>query len=765
LDTGAKPIEQWLDSKAAFPYRAQKWGEVTRAMNASSTASGFKYSAFLSYSHHDRRWAEWLQRALETYRVPFRLVGTQTASGLVTRRLAPVCRDRSDMRSSPDLGANIKEALLASANLIVICSPSASTSRWVNEEIDLFLRLGRADRIFCLIVAGEPNASESEECFAPALRFVYDADGQAASQRREPTAADVRPGRDGKTDAKLKLIAGLFDVDLDVLKQREQRRRVQRMTAITSLALVVMLITTGLAIEAHIQRNRAVAERQTAERRQKQAENLVGFMLGDLNDKLRQVQRLDILEAVDNRAVDYFRSLPTQDVTNQTLAERAKALQMIGRVRADQGNLPAALESYRAASALAAELMRRAPGDPEREAAFAETLNFIGNAYWFQGDLDHALASFKQAVELLELATTGRATDARQAELASARTNVGRVLEAQGDLAGAKALYEMVLGTFKTMVSRDSAARWQSDLADAYDSLGKVDLEQGDLRKAIAAYHDVRHIRFELASRTPHDHAVQEDLLISDAILGRALALCGADQAAENYVRQAVDAAAALVTYDSTQVDWREELADYSRLLGGLARGAGRLDEAARLDSAALRVLGDLVETDKTNATWRREMASAQIESARLKLARGTLADADYLLDLALPAITHERAASPNDRNLKLLESQAHIVLGQIAALQHDRAAAQQQFTEARDAVAAAARVGADPNFLAAWASALLLLNDASARPVIDRLASIGYQTPDFQRVMLTARQSYPLKTLEARCGVEQSPVTLGRKF
>ena len=739
-------------------------------MSVSSTPSSFKYSAFLSYSHHDQRWAEWLQRALETYRLPSRLVGAQTRSGLLPRRLAPVCRDRSDLGTSPDLGANIRQALLDSANLIVICSPSAFTSRWVNEEISVFLGLGRADRIFCLIVAGEPNASElrgreMEECFPSTLRFIYDADGQPAGRRSEPTAADVRPRQDGKLDAKLKLIAGLLDVDLDVLKRREQHRHLRRMAAITSLALLIMLITTALAIEALVERNRARAERNTAERRQKQAENLVDFMLGDLNDKLRQVQRLDILEAVDSRAVDYFRSLPIRDVTDQTLAERVNALQKIGRVRADQGNLSAALESYWAASALAAELMRRAPMDSERAAAYAETLNFIGNAYWFQGDLDHAHTSFQQAIVLLELTTARRATNDWQAELASARTNAGRVLEARGDLTGAKTLYETVLRTFQAMAARDSAARWKSRLADAYDSLGKVALEQGELSRAIVAYQDVRKIRVELVGTSPHDRAVQEDLLVSDAILGRALALCGADRAAENYVREAVDAATNLVTYDSTQADWREELADYSRLLGGLVRSTGQLDKAARLDNEALRVLGDLVAKDSTNAAWRREMASAQIEFARLKLAVKDLAEADHLVNVAFPTIYHERSASPSDRNLKLLESQAHIVTGQIAMLRHDRAFARDQFARARDAIEAAARVGADPNFLSAWASALLLLDDASARPVIERLASIGYQTPDFQRLIQAAGQSYPLKTLQARCGFEQSPVSAGQKF
>ena len=78
--------------------------------------------------------------------------------GVASRRLSPVFRDRSDLPSATDLGAHIREALQDSANLIVICSPGASASRWVNEEIRFFRNLGRGDRIFCLIVDGEPDS-------------------------------------------------------------------------------------------------------------------------------------------------------------------------------------------------------------------------------------------------------------------------------------------------------------------------------------------------------------------------------------------------------------------------------------------------------------------------------------------------------------------------------------------------------------------------------------------------------------------------------
>src|SRR5215471_14241860 len=57
----------------------------------------FRYRAFISYSHQDRAWADWLHRALETYRVPRRLVGRRTEIGIIPKRIAPVFRDREEL--------------------------------------------------------------------------------------------------------------------------------------------------------------------------------------------------------------------------------------------------------------------------------------------------------------------------------------------------------------------------------------------------------------------------------------------------------------------------------------------------------------------------------------------------------------------------------------------------------------------------------------------------------------------------------------------
>lgn len=192
-------------------------------MATAAPAGAFRYRAFISYRHADKAWGDWLHRALESYRVPKDLVGTEGDAGIVPARLTPVFRDREELGAAADLAREIDEALQASANLIVICSPGAAASRWVNEEILRFKRLERADRIFAIIVAGEPGAADAaRECFPPALKFELDASGALSERRTEPIAADARDSGDGRENAKLKVIAGLLGVDYDRLRRREQ---------------------------------------------------------------------------------------------------------------------------------------------------------------------------------------------------------------------------------------------------------------------------------------------------------------------------------------------------------------------------------------------------------------------------------------------------------------------------------------------------------------------------------------------------------------
>jgi len=270
--------------------------------------------AFLSYSHDDAEIADWLHESLEEFHVPPRLVGRLTDQGPIPKRLSPIFRDRHELAASPDLGDEIEEAIAGSRFLIVLCSPDAAKSRWIDEEITTFKRLHREDRILAAIVSGEPFASdmpgrEEEECFPPSLRVHFDSRGRPTAQRAEPVAADLREEGDGKRMGLLKIAAGMMGVGLDELAQREAQRRHRRLYAITAASVAGMLFTSGLAYTA-------IDARDEARDQRREAEGLIEFMLGDLRDKLQPVGRLDVLDAVGARALAYYEgqdktSLPT----------------------------------------------------------------------------------------------------------------------------------------------------------------------------------------------------------------------------------------------------------------------------------------------------------------------------------------------------------------------------------------------------------------------------------------------------------------------
>ena len=189
-----------------------------------------KYRAFISYSHKDKKWGDWLHGALETYRVPRGVAGDR-------RRIHPVFRDDEEVAASADLGKVITEALEDSAALVVICSPRSAASKWVDQEILDFKKLGRQDRILAIIVDGKPNDPKNE-CFPRNLVRRVDSDGELTDEVTEPLAVDVRSH--GKRDTLLKVAAGLLGIGFDALKRRERTRTLWRIALTGGVTLAIL---------------------------------------------------------------------------------------------------------------------------------------------------------------------------------------------------------------------------------------------------------------------------------------------------------------------------------------------------------------------------------------------------------------------------------------------------------------------------------------------------------------------------------------------
>lgn len=199
----------------------------------------YRYAAFISYSSKDAKFARRLHRALEHYGIPSSLGKFDLIGGGKRNRIYPVFRDREELAAGR-LGDAIEANLRASAALIVVCSPNASASPWVQKEIEYFVGLGRGEKIFAIVADNAPltdaaGVDATLACFPPAFR------GDALSgDKLEPLAADARRSKDGFRNAWLKIVAGMIGVSPGQIIDRDRRHRAIRNVQAAGVALVVL---------------------------------------------------------------------------------------------------------------------------------------------------------------------------------------------------------------------------------------------------------------------------------------------------------------------------------------------------------------------------------------------------------------------------------------------------------------------------------------------------------------------------------------------
>ena len=632
-----------------------------------------RYRAFLSYSHVDAAWARWLLRKLEGYRVPSRLVGTPGIDGPIPARLGAMFRDRDELPSAGDLSSSIRAALDDSASLVVICSPAAAQSQWVNAEVEAFRSSGRGARVLCFIVAGDPGDRDpATDCFPPAL-LLADASGAL----HEPLAADARAGGDGRERAFLKLVAGLLGVGYDTLAQREAQRRHRKLAVVAAASLAGMAVALALAASAYVARN-------DAQRRQAQAEDILGFMLGDLREKLTTVGRLDLMRSVDAKATTYFATLDPRDLSDRALEEQARSLTGIGQVRLEEGNHAAAMTAFREAHARSTALRARQPDNGQRLFDLAQAEYWIGYVAWRQGRFDDAdvwLRTYRDSA--IRLAAMDRSNFDWQKEVAYGHHNLAVMDESRGRHAQAEQAMRKELALFRTWIrQRPDDTALQFETATVLSWLGSNAAGQGRLPEAVTFFSEqLRHLQ-RLRNLEPDNVRWSEEW--SDALVLRAGVQAQRGRLID--ARQDVDAAAAhaaaLARQDPDNRTW------------AVAHGITRLWQA-HLDAiaapasaevharAAETLLAKALAAQPKDMLALRQLARTHVVRARLALARRDLAatrsqlhDAARLLDSAGDTI--------DDEYSRVLRADTLVLEGEAAQLAGDDVAAHRSWQLAR---------------------------------------------------------------------------------
>lgn len=195
----------------------------------------YEYFAFISYKREDEKWAKWLQRKLEYYKLPS---SVRRDNPDLPEKIRPVFKDTTDLEPGV-LAQKIQDALNSSKFLIVICSPRSANSVWVSKEVQSFIDSGRADHIIPFIIGGTPNATDpKDECFSEGLR-------QLAGEQELLGANINEMGRDA---AAIKVVARMFNLRFDTLWQRYEKQKLKKRAIIFSVITVLILMCIGVGM-------------------------------------------------------------------------------------------------------------------------------------------------------------------------------------------------------------------------------------------------------------------------------------------------------------------------------------------------------------------------------------------------------------------------------------------------------------------------------------------------------------------------------------
>lgn len=509
-----------------------------------------RYTAFLSYSHKDAAAAGRLHRRLETYRLPRRLVGSETGRGKVPERLWPIFRDREELPAATDLSETVRGALAESGALIILCSPNSVGSLWVAEEIETFRTLHPDRPVLAAILDGSPP-----ECFPTALR----ASGEDGASH-EPLAADLRSSGDGAHLGLLKLVAGITGVGLDDVVQRDASRRVRRVMAVTAAAIAALLATAALAIVAIEARGEAERQRAEAERQRSEAEGLVEFMLTNLRERLRaSVGQIDVLQTVNRRALAHYGS--QRDLSRlpaASLVRRARILQAIAEDQVLQGDMPAALSAAREAYRTTSAQLASAPNDRDRLFYHAQSEYWVGRVDELRGNwagaLPHYIRYAAAADRLIELAP---ANPDYMMEVAWSAQNLGTARREEGNFEAARGLYEKAVLWFDRAAAarpRDSVAPLAQ--ANAYGWLADAYFTRGLWRPSLDARMKQYRIVDRLHRAAPANIEITYRFVAAQNGVARSLEKIGEGGAAHALLLQVDESARRLTQRDPGNGEW-----------------------------------------------------------------------------------------------------------------------------------------------------------------------------------------------------------------
>jgi eukaryotic-like serine/threonine-protein kinase len=510
---------------------------------------------------------------------------------------------------------------------------------------------------------------------------------------------------------------------------------------VTFAATTALLIVGGAAAIA-VQARRVSRARAVAVQRQTQAEELIGFMLGDLHTRLSAIGGLDVLEKVGKAAEGYFAAVPERDLSDVELFRRSQALGQLGQVHVEQGDFAGAMPLFRQSLAQVSALAARDSSNTEWQLGLGASHYWVGFIHWRRNDLDSALAQFEPYLAITKK-LVARAPDSVRFhnELGQASSNIGSVKESKGDLPGALAAFREAIRAEANVVQRDSTKLdWQMDLASSYNAVGSVQRKLGDFAGAHASHLEELALKQRLVRLDPPNQLYKLRLALAYSFLAELDMALGKMDDATREANESRGLYVALAAADTSNPDKRRFVGTAHRIAGMIALERGSAAEALREVAASRAQLDPQLATTPDNAVWQIALAKTLTLSSYALTAAGRAHEAEADARRAIAIIEPLLAKRPADQPGRLTLTDAYLALGDAAQRSGDTAGALHAWSGGHAVVDSVTRATGVAELRVLNSTALVDMGRLDeARPIVRTLEQQGYRRPRWLARMRTA--------------------------
>jgi len=371
---------------------------------------------------------------------------------------------------------------------------------------------------------------------------------------------------DGKPLAEAQQLAqnGFFTLDAnekDFIQASGKKAKLVRTSRRLTFALLCVLTFTAVLMSF-----RSFEAEKQAQQKRLAAESLLGFMVGDFADKLRSIGRMDLLDGISNKALEYFSDFSDaekdQYLSTQARLQHGQTLEAMGEVAYSRDKIDEAKTALLAAREKLAPVLKEQPDN-------LELLKTLGaNAFWLgqiQYDANNWLAT-KPEFELYysySQAMYKIAPDSADAlmELSYATNSLGSLAMNLQEFEQATAFFDESLNLKLLAKAKDPAnTALIADIADTRSWLASAALAQGDVYKAIAVHQQIQAEFERLNSEAKSDAYLLHKVFNRYSMLGNIYSSQGLVRKAFEHAFKAHDLFKQAAAQDPGNKGWQSDL-------------------------------------------------------------------------------------------------------------------------------------------------------------------------------------------------------------